>query len=80
VTRRPRSAGYEVIAPTQPMRRLERDALSPADVLGRIADPVVIAGHSYAGAVISHPEVAAAGNVVGLARRPGVPAPRKSPA
>jgi pimeloyl-ACP methyl ester carboxylesterase len=66
VARRLQSAGYEVIAPALPMRSLEQDARYLAAILGRIVDPVVLVGHSYAGAVISHPEVAAAGNAAAL--------------
>jgi pimeloyl-ACP methyl ester carboxylesterase len=66
VARRLRSAGYEVVAPALPMRGLGQDARYLAGILGRIADPVVLVGHSYAGAVISHPEVAAVGKAAAL--------------
>lgn len=66
VIRRLQAAGYPVLAPALPMRSLEQDARYLAALIGQVTGPVVIAGHSYAGAVISHPEVAAAGNVAGL--------------
>jgi pimeloyl-ACP methyl ester carboxylesterase len=66
VARRLHSAGYAVLAPALPMRSLKQDAHYLAGIIGRVVGPVVIAGHSYAGAVISHPEIAAVGNVAGL--------------
>ena len=55
-----------VLAPALPMRGLESDAAYLAGFLGRIGGPVVLVAHSYAGAVISHPAVAAAGAVKAL--------------
>jgi pimeloyl-ACP methyl ester carboxylesterase len=66
VTRRLQGAGRRVLAPALPMRGLEPDAAYLAGFLGRIEGPVVLAAHSYAGAVISHPAVAAAGAVKAL--------------
>lgn len=66
VARRLQSTGYEVVAPALPMRGLGQDARYLAGILGRIVGPVVLVGHSYAGAVISHPEIAAAGNAAAL--------------
>ena len=66
VIRRLQAAGHAVTAPALPMRGLAQDARYLAGVLGLISGPVVLAGHSYAGAVISYPDVAAAENVAGL--------------
>ena len=66
VARRLQSTGYEVVAPALPMRGLGQDARYLAGILGRIVGPVVLVGHSYAGAVISHPEIAAVGNAAAL--------------
>jgi pimeloyl-ACP methyl ester carboxylesterase len=55
-----------VLAPSLPMRSLADDAAYLAGILERIPGPVVLAGHSYAGAVISHPAVAAVGGVAAL--------------
>ena len=60
------SDGYEVHAPALPMRRLADDARYLAGVIERVEGPVVLVGHSYAGAVISHPAISAVGNVVAL--------------
>ncbi|WP_067690991.1 alpha/beta fold hydrolase [Nocardia jejuensis] len=54
-----RDAGYTVVAPANPLRGLASDADAIADVLNGIDGPIVLAGHSYGGAVISQ---AAAGN------------------
>ncbi|GGJ42026.1 alpha/beta fold hydrolase [Streptomyces brasiliensis] len=51
--------GYTVMAPANPLRGLSSDAAYIASVLKSIKGPVVLAGHSYGGAVIS---TAAAGN------------------
>ncbi|MEU4096471.1 alpha/beta hydrolase [Streptomyces sp. NPDC026673] len=51
--------GYSVIAPANPLRGLYSDSTYIASVLESIKGPVVLAGHSYGGAVISS---AAAGN------------------
>jgi pimeloyl-ACP methyl ester carboxylesterase len=66
VAERLQADGHPVLAPALPMRSLAQDAAYLAAILGRISGPVVLAGHSYAGAVISHPDIAAAGNVAGL--------------
>ncbi|WP_435186200.1 alpha/beta fold hydrolase [Streptomyces sp. bgisy126] len=52
-------AGYKVVAPPNPLRGLSNDAASVAGVLKSINGPIVLAGHSYGGAVITQ---AAAGN------------------
>lgn len=54
-----RQAGYPVIAVANPLRGLESDAEYLRSVLESITGPIVIAGHSYGGHVMSH---AAEGN------------------
>jgi pimeloyl-ACP methyl ester carboxylesterase len=66
VTRRLQADGRTVSAPSLPMRSLEQDAAYLAGFIGRIPGPVVLVGHSYAGAVISHPAITACGNVTAL--------------
>ncbi|MFI1397503.1 alpha/beta fold hydrolase [Streptomyces sp. NPDC020681] len=51
--------GYPVIAPANPLRGLGSDADYVAGVLKTVEGPIVLAGHSYGGSVISG---AAAGN------------------
>ncbi|MFF9073440.1 alpha/beta fold hydrolase [Streptomyces sp. NPDC014735] len=51
--------GYTVMAPANPLRGLYSDSAYTASVLKTIKGPIVLAGHSYGGAVIS---TAAAGN------------------
>ncbi|GAA5114390.1 alpha/beta fold hydrolase [Pseudonocardia adelaidensis] len=73
VIRRLHTAGHRVIAAGNPLRTLTGDAAAVADLLDSIRGPVVLAGHSYGGAVITN---AARGNrdvtalvyVAGLAR------------
>ena len=57
--------GCPVIAAANPLRSLASDAESVADVVRSIEGPVVLAAHSYGGAVISNVP-ADAGDVVGL--------------
>ncbi|MFD4791111.1 alpha/beta fold hydrolase [Streptomyces sp. NPDC058459] len=45
--------GYQVIAPANPLRGLHSDAAYLASVLHSVKGPVVLAGHSYGGSVIS---------------------------
>lgn len=52
-------AGHRVIAAANPLRTLTTDAAAIADLLAGIRGPVVLAGHSYGGAVITN---AARGN------------------
>jgi len=59
VIERLESRGYPVIAPANPLRGLYSDSTYIASVLESIKGPIVLAGHSYGGAVISS---AAAGN------------------
>jgi pimeloyl-ACP methyl ester carboxylesterase len=66
VTRRLQASGFTTVAPALPMRSLEQDAAYLAGVLAQVPGPVVLAGHSYAGAVISHSAVLAPGVVRAL--------------
>ena len=49
-----RDAGHRVVAVANPLRGLESDAEYLRSVLEGIEGPVVVAGHSYGGAVMSH--------------------------
>lgn len=51
--------GFDVVAPPNELRGLANDSADVASLLKSIAGPIVLAGHSYGGAVISQ---AAAGN------------------
>jgi pimeloyl-ACP methyl ester carboxylesterase len=66
VTRRLQASGFEVAAPPLPMRGLQQDAAYLSAIIDRVEGPVVLAGHSYAGAVISHPAIVASGIVRAL--------------
>ena len=59
-------AGHRVVAPALPMRGLESDAVYLDGVLSQVDGPVILAAHSYAGAVISHPRSIASADVRGL--------------
>ncbi|MFJ2399366.1 alpha/beta hydrolase [Streptomyces sp. NPDC087843] len=59
VMRRLRHDGYPVVAVANPLRSLSGDSAYLKDVLAGIEGPVVLAGHSYGGSVISN---AATGN------------------
>jgi pimeloyl-ACP methyl ester carboxylesterase len=50
--------GFITVAPAMPLRGLHTDAEYLASFLDTISGPVVIAGHSYGGSVISHPVIA----------------------
>jgi pimeloyl-ACP methyl ester carboxylesterase len=52
------SDGFSTTAPAMPLRGLHTDAEYLASFLDTIGGPVVIAGHSYGGSVISHPVIA----------------------
>jgi pimeloyl-ACP methyl ester carboxylesterase len=54
-----RRKGYPVIAPANPLRGLHQDAEYLRSVLDSIEGPIVLAGHSYGGSVLSQ---AAAGD------------------
>jgi pimeloyl-ACP methyl ester carboxylesterase len=53
--------GFTVVAPAMPLRGLHTDAEYLASFLDTISGPVVVAGHSYGGSVISHPVIAKGG-------------------
>ncbi|GGZ14800.1 alpha/beta hydrolase [Streptomyces inusitatus] len=59
VVERLQHRGYKVVAPPNPLRGVSNDSTYVASVLKSIEGPIVLAGHSYGGAVISQ---AAAGN------------------
>jgi pimeloyl-ACP methyl ester carboxylesterase len=59
VIKRLRRDGYPVIAVANPLRSLRGDSAYLKDVLAGIDGPIVLAGHSYGGSVISN---AATGN------------------
>src|SRR5260221_3896639 len=46
--------GYVVRAVANPLRGLTSDAASVADFLSTLSGPIVLVGHSYGGAVITH--------------------------
>ena len=54
-----RQAGYPVVAAADPLEGVDQDSAAVASLLRSIQGPVILAGHSYGGAVISN---AAAGN------------------
>jgi pimeloyl-ACP methyl ester carboxylesterase len=49
--------GYPVLAPANPLRGVVSDAAYVASVLDTLTGPVVLVGHSYAGAVITNAAV-----------------------
>jgi pimeloyl-ACP methyl ester carboxylesterase len=57
--------GHRVIAAANPLRSLASDAAALSDLVRTIDGPVVLAAHSYGGAVISNVD-ADAGEIVGL--------------
>jgi pimeloyl-ACP methyl ester carboxylesterase len=58
-------AGHPVIAAANPLRGLASDAECVSDLVRSLEGPVVLAGHSYGGAVISNVD-ADAGDIAGL--------------
>jgi pimeloyl-ACP methyl ester carboxylesterase len=58
-------AGHPVIAAANPLRSLAADAAAVTDVVRSIEGPVVLAAHSYGGAVMSNVDPDA-GDIVGL--------------
>src|SRR3954451_21747180 len=64
-------AGHPVIAAANPLRGLAADAAAISDLIRTIEGPVVLAGHSYGGAVISNVD-SAAGEIAGLVYVAGV--------
>ncbi len=65
VIQRLQQQGYTVVAPANPLRGVLADSAYLASLLGQIDGPVLLAGHSYGGAVISN-AAASAPNVLGL--------------
>jgi pimeloyl-ACP methyl ester carboxylesterase len=65
VIRSLQSSGHDVIAAANPLRSLAGDAASISDLVGTIDAPVVLAAHSYGGAVMSN-VARDAGDIVGL--------------
>src|SRR3954469_658517 len=59
------AAGHRVIAASNPLRGLQADAAAVGDLLRAIDGPVVLAAHSYGGAVITNVD-GDAGDLVGL--------------
>jgi pimeloyl-ACP methyl ester carboxylesterase len=57
--------GYTVIAPANPLRGVAADSAYTASLLNQIDGPVLLAGHSYGGAVITNAATNAP-NVAGL--------------
>jgi pimeloyl-ACP methyl ester carboxylesterase len=57
--------GHRVVAAANPLRSLSGDAAAVSDLVRSIDGPVVLAAHSYGGAVISNVD-ADAGEIVGL--------------
>ncbi|MFI6060700.1 alpha/beta hydrolase [Streptomyces sp. NPDC051286] len=60
VTERLQRCGHQVIAVPNPLRGLAHDAAQVAARLAAVPGPVVLAGHSYGGAVITQAAAAAA--------------------
>jgi pimeloyl-ACP methyl ester carboxylesterase len=59
------AGGHRVVAAANPLRGLASDAAAVSDLVRTIEGPVVLAAHSYGGAVISNVD-ADAGDIVGL--------------
>jgi pimeloyl-ACP methyl ester carboxylesterase len=53
VTRRLQRAGYRVVAPAVPLRDIASDVACLDSVMRTVQGPVVLAGHSYGGVIIS---------------------------
>jgi pimeloyl-ACP methyl ester carboxylesterase len=68
------AAGHRVIAFATPLRGVAADAALLSDLVGSVDGPVVLAGHSYGGAVMTNVdagEVVALVYVAGFALEPG---------
>ncbi|GAA1392932.1 alpha/beta hydrolase [Kitasatospora putterlickiae] len=65
VAERLHAAGLAVRAPANPLRGLEQDAAHLGQVLRDVGGPVVLVGHGYGGAVVTHAATGAE-NVVAL--------------
>lgn len=71
-----REAGHHIIAAANPLRGLESDGEYLRSVLESIEGPIVVAGHSYGGSVMSHaadgnPNVTALVYVASFLAEPG---------
>jgi pimeloyl-ACP methyl ester carboxylesterase len=55
------AAGYVVYAPPNPLRGLASDAASVAAFIKTLSGPIILAGHSYGGAVVSVASARSAG-------------------
>ncbi|WP_214401044.1 alpha/beta fold hydrolase [Pseudonocardia lacus] len=71
-----REAGHPVIAAANPLRSIEGDAAYVRSLLDSIDGPIVVAGHSYGGVVMSHaadghPDVTALVFVASFLPEPG---------
>ena len=53
VTERLQDKGYTVLAPANPLRGVSADAAHLKNVLSHVKGPIVLAGHSYGGSVMS---------------------------
>jgi pimeloyl-ACP methyl ester carboxylesterase len=65
VIERLQQQGYTVVAPANPLRGVAADSAYTASLLGQIGGSVLLAGHSYGGAVITNAATSAP-NVIGL--------------
>ena len=65
VIERLQQQGYTVIAPANPLRGLAADSAYTASLLNQIDGPVLLVGHSYAGAIITTAATSTP-NVLGL--------------
>jgi pimeloyl-ACP methyl ester carboxylesterase len=65
VIERLQKQGYTVVAPANPLRGVIADSAYTASLVSQIDGPVLLAGHSYGGAVITNASTNAP-NVVGL--------------
>ena len=54
VIRRLHATGHRVIAAHNPLRSLDSDAAAVSELLASIRGPIVLAGHSYGGSVITN--------------------------
>jgi pimeloyl-ACP methyl ester carboxylesterase len=59
------AAGHKVIAAANPLRSVTGDAAAISDLVRTVEGPVILAGHSYGGMVISNVDPGA-GEIVGL--------------
>ena len=65
VIERLQQQGYTAVAPANPLRGVTADSAYTASLLNQIDGPVLLAGHSYGGAVITNAATSAP-NVAGL--------------